>query len=59
MLYSQCYAILHEIIDSKIDRCISTGGIVDRLWAAIARIVDFFAPAECPNYRAIAGYGAL
>ena len=31
---------------------------VDRLWAAIGRIVDLFAPDECRNYFAAAGYDA-
>jgi len=31
---------------------------VDRLWAAIGRIVDLFTPAECRNYFANAGYDA-
>lgn len=31
---------------------------VDRLWAAIGRIVDLFAPAECRNYFTAAGYDA-
>jgi transposase len=31
---------------------------VDGLWAAIGRIVDLFAPDECRNYFAAAGYDA-
>ena len=31
---------------------------IDRLWAAIGRIVDLFTPAECRNYFANAGYDA-
>jgi transposase len=31
---------------------------VDRLWAAIGRIIDLFTPAECRNYFANAGYDA-
>lgn len=31
---------------------------IDRLWAAIGRIVDLFTPAECRNYFAHAGYDA-
>jgi transposase len=31
---------------------------VDGLWAAIGHIVDLFAPAECKNYFAAAGYDA-
>lgn len=32
---------------------------VDGLWSAIGRIVDLFAPAECKNYFAAAGYDAI
>jgi transposase len=31
---------------------------VDGLWTAIGRIVDLFAPDECRNYFAAAGYDA-
>ena len=31
---------------------------LDGLWAAIGRITDTFAPAECANYFAAAGYDA-
>ncbi len=30
--------------------------IVEGLWAAIAKILDTFAPDECRNYFAAAGY---
>lgn len=31
---------------------------VDGLWTAIGRIIDLFAPDECQNYFAAAGYDA-
>ena len=31
---------------------------VDGLWNAIGRLIDLFAPAECANYFAAAGYDA-
>jgi transposase len=31
---------------------------VDRLWAAIGRLLDLFTPAECRDYFAAAGYHA-
>ena len=31
---------------------------VDRLWAAIGRLVDVFTPEECANYFEAAGYDA-
>lgn len=32
---------------------------IDGLWAAIGRIVDLYAPKECANYFAAAGYDAI
>jgi hypothetical protein len=31
---------------------------IDGLWAAIGRLIDAFAPLECANYFAAAGYDA-
>ncbi|EHM01859.1 hypothetical protein HMPREF9946_01720 [Acetobacteraceae bacterium AT-5844] len=31
---------------------------VDGLWNTIGRIIDTFAPTECDNYFAAAGYNA-